>query len=158
MMKPYFIKGHTLFTDNYYTSPTLATYLLTNKTNSCGIVRQNRKFIPPLKQKLEKGETEAKSTNNLLAIKWKDRREVTVLITKHKLEMITLSKQDRKTNEFIRKPKCALECNEKMGAIDRSDMMLSNVECMKKLITWYKKSFYHTVDLCLLNADALYLT
>ena len=45
-----------------------------------------------------------------------------------------------------------------MGAIDRSDMMLSNVECMRKSIKWYRKLFFHTVDLCLLNAHALYLT
>lgn len=158
LMKPYLNKGHTLFTDNYYTSPTLSVYLHERKTNSCGTVRQNRKFMPPLQKKLQTGEKEAKATNTLLAVKWKDRREVTILTTKHKDEMVTLSKKDRKTNQFRKKPSSIVEYNEKMGAIDRSDMMLSNVECMRKSIKWYRKLFFHTVDLCLLNAHALYLT
>ena len=37
-------KGHILFTDNYYTSPSLATHLLQNSTHLCGTVRSNRKF------------------------------------------------------------------------------------------------------------------
>jgi hypothetical protein len=45
-----------------------------------------------------------------------------------------------------------------MGAVDRGDMMLSSVECVRKTIKWYKKLFFHTGDLCLLNAHALYLT
>ena len=39
LMKPYLNKGHTLYTDNYYTSPTLSVYLRNRKTNSCGTVR-----------------------------------------------------------------------------------------------------------------------
>ena len=36
------IKGHILFIDNFYTSPSLATFLLENGTHLCGIVRTNR--------------------------------------------------------------------------------------------------------------------
>ena len=114
--------------------------------------------MPTLQRKLQKGERETKCTNTLMTVKWKDRREVTILTTKHKDEMVTLSKKDRNTNEYRRKPASIIEYNEKMGAIDRSDMMLSNVECMRKSIKWYRKLFFHTVDLCLLNAHAMYLT
>jgi hypothetical protein len=58
----------------------------------------------------------------------------------------------------VRKPQCVTDYNEKMGDVDRSDMMLSSVECVRKTIKWYKKLFFHTVDLCVLNAHALYLT
>jgi hypothetical protein len=58
----------------------------------------------------------------------------------------------------VRKPLCVIDYNEKMGAVDRSDMMLSSMECVRKTIKWYKKLFFHTVDLCLLNALALCLT
>jgi hypothetical protein len=42
LMKPYLSKGHSLYTDNYYTSPTLSAYLFDCKTNSCGTVRLHR--------------------------------------------------------------------------------------------------------------------
>ena len=158
LMQQYLNKGHSLFTDNYYTSPTLSLYLHDKKTNSCGTVRQNRKHMPPLKNKLQKGEIQSKATDKLLGLKWQDRREVTMLTTMHKNEMVTLTKRDRKTNQFIKKPSCVVEYNEKMGAVDRSDMMLSSVECVRKSTKWYKKLYFHAIDLCLLNAHALYLT
>lgn len=75
LMKPYLYKGHSLHTDNWYKSPTLSTYRQKNKTNSCGTVRTNRKEMPNLTQKLSKGETVSMSTENLLSVKWKDRRD-----------------------------------------------------------------------------------
>lgn len=46
LIQPYLDKGHSLFTDNWYTSPVLSTYLFQHKTNSCGTVRANRKNMP----------------------------------------------------------------------------------------------------------------
>ena len=43
LMAPYLGKGHVLYTDNYYTSPSLATYFLSNQTHLCGTIRCNRK-------------------------------------------------------------------------------------------------------------------
>lgn len=45
-----------------------------------------------------------------------------------------------------------------MGAIDRSDMMLSSTERARKTIKWYKNLFFHMVDFSLFNTQALYLT
>ena len=44
LMEPFLNKGHILFTDNYYTSLSLATHLLENLIHLCGIVRSNWKF------------------------------------------------------------------------------------------------------------------
>jgi hypothetical protein len=59
LMKPYLNKGHSLYTDNYYTSPTLSAYLVDRKTNSCGTVQLNRKCMPVLRKKLTRGHTES---------------------------------------------------------------------------------------------------
>jgi hypothetical protein len=67
LIKPYFYKGYSLYTDNFYTSPTLAMYLHKRKINSCGTVRKNRKFMPNLEAKLKLGERKSMWTNKLLA-------------------------------------------------------------------------------------------
>ena len=46
LMAPYLGKGHMLYTDNWYTSPTLATFLLSNKTYLCATVKSNGKHFP----------------------------------------------------------------------------------------------------------------
>ena len=38
--------GHILFADNYYTSPTLASFFLENGTHLCGTIRANRYNFP----------------------------------------------------------------------------------------------------------------
>ena len=57
LMAPFLGKGHVLFTDNYYTSSSLATYFLANQTHLCGTVGINRKHYPKdlQSEELEKG-------------------------------------------------------------------------------------------------------
>ncbi|KAJ8949458.1 hypothetical protein NQ318_007559 [Aromia moschata] len=131
--------------DNYYTSPALSTYLHKHKTNSCGTVRSNRKKLPKFEKKLKKGETEFRSSEHMLALKWKDRREVFMLSTMHENKMVTLPKKDRITGENIKKPLCVVDYNRKMGAVDKTDMMISSLDCTCKTIKWYKKLFMHIV-------------
>ena len=45
-------RGHLLFTDNYYTSPELYTYLYEREVYACGTLRCNRKGVPPLLKKM----------------------------------------------------------------------------------------------------------
>lgn len=65
LTKSYFSYGHSLYTDNFYTSPTLAMYLHKKKINSCGIVRKNRKLMPDISSKFKLGERKAMCTNKL---------------------------------------------------------------------------------------------
>ena len=46
LMETFLGKGHVLFTDNYYTSPTIAKYLIASKIHLCGTVRSNRYNYP----------------------------------------------------------------------------------------------------------------
>ncbi|XP_050499979.1 piggyBac transposable element-derived protein 4-like, partial [Diabrotica virgifera virgifera] len=157
LMKSYLDKGHSLFTYNWYTSPTLSTYLFEHKTNTCGTVRTNRKQMPDLSGKLEKGETKSMVSDNMLAVRWKDRRDVNMLTTFHKDQMINVNKTNMKTGESVKKPECVVHYNQNMGAVDRTDMMLSSTECVRKTLKWYKKLFFHILDLCVLNSHALFL-
>jgi hypothetical protein len=51
LMRPYLGKGHTLITDNWYTSPRLYTLLHKHKTNAYGTMRKNRVGMPQMKKK-----------------------------------------------------------------------------------------------------------
>ena len=43
-----------------------------------------------------------------------------------------------------------------MGAVDKVDMQISFSECLRKTIKWYKKLFFHFLDLSVYNAYVLY--
>lgn len=70
-----------------------------HKTTTCGTVRFTRKQVPDLSGKLEQGETSLKFSENMLAVRWKDRREVTMLTTMHEDKIVQLNKK-RQTPEL----------------------------------------------------------
>lgn len=43
LMRPFLNRGYVLYTDNFYTSPSLAKFLLNNETYLCGTIKNNRK-------------------------------------------------------------------------------------------------------------------
>ena len=43
LMRPFYDRGHVFYTDNFYTSPTLAKNLLERKTYLCGTIKKSRK-------------------------------------------------------------------------------------------------------------------
>jgi hypothetical protein len=43
-----------------------------------------------------------------------------------------------------------------MGSVDRSDMQISYIECVRKTVKWYKKLFFHLLDISVLNSYILH--
>lgn len=158
LLGAYLQKGHTLWVDNWYSSPMLFDHLHKNKTNVCGTVRKNRREMPKFTGKLPKGQVEDKHTDNMMALRWMDRREVCMLTTLHTNLMQQSHKKDRQTGQPIVKPQCVIDYNKTMGAVDRSDMMLSSIESVRKSMKWYRKFFFHLLDISILNSHALYNT
>lgn len=156
LLLPYLNKGHTIYLDNWYSSPELFLWLHEKCTNAVGTVRKNRKHLPPLPDKLKKGEIQFKSCGTLLALKWMDNKEVWMLSTVNGPEFVETEKKDHKTGQNKLKPSCVVNYNKSMGAVDKADMMLSSVQCIRKTMKWYKKVFFHLTDLCVLNAKAIY--
>ena len=141
LMDSYLHKGHNLFIDNWYTSPILFELLHAKSTGACGTVRRNRIGMPNFMNKLKRGEHDYQHTDILLAESWLDKREVTMLSTIHEPKMINSGKIDYTTGEQIQKPISVKDYNENMGAVDRSDMQISYVECVRKTVKWYRKLF-----------------
>lgn len=157
LLKSYLGKGHTLITDNWYTSPHLYNLLHEKeKTNAFGTVRQNRKDMPKMEEKLKGGECVSRSTHNLLALKWRDKKDVWMLSTSHSDDFVETKKINYQTGEPKRKPKCVADYNALMGAVDKIDMTLSSLHCVRKSTRWYKKYFFHLLDLAIYNAYILH--
>ena len=78
-------KGYCMYMDNFYTSPELYEELFFYSTYAFGTVHQNRKGLPKAvtTAKLKKTEAVFRHNEPLLAIKWCDKRAVTILTTIH---------------------------------------------------------------------------
>lgn len=156
MLESYLGQGHTLFVDNWYTSPTLFHYLHERMTGACGTVKPNRKFMAKFPIGLQKGDVVHKQANNILAVKWKDKRDVHLLTSVHEPKLQRSENIDHSTNTFIDKPEAVIVYNQNMRLVDKSDSMMSSVECSRKTMKWYKKMFFHLIDCAVLNAHILY--
>ena len=117
------IKAIHLYIDNWYTSIPLLQYLRDIDTLACGTIRKNRKGFPDAvsKAKLnQRGEPIAYQSDALLALKFKDTREVHILTTIHDKRMQNVRNRRIPTNP-IQKPKCIVNYNQHMGAVDCTD-------------------------------------
>jgi hypothetical protein len=147
-------KGYTLYMDNWYSSPALYRQLRSNQTDALGTVRLNRKHMPvQLKKKVAKGQTIALYSTDLMALKWMDKREVSILSTFHGSEMTTV----RTFRGNKEKPVAVVAYNKHMGAIDLADQMLTAYPAeRKRRKVWYKKQFCHLLNQIVLNSYILF--
>ena len=141
--------------DNFYSSPDLFQRLVQRTTDAVGTVSITRKVMPmDLKNELKKGVVSAKC-GKLVVLKWKDKRDVSVLTTKHSDEMQPVSRKGGL--EFVNKPMCVIEYNKYMGGVDLKDQLLETFLLeRKRQKAWYKKLFNHLVNTAVLNAYILY--
>ncbi|XP_023288038.1 piggyBac transposable element-derived protein 4-like [Orussus abietinus] len=138
LTKPVVNKGYTLYMDNWYSSPALFLRLHNQKTNVIGTVRNTRKNMPKdlAPKKLKPGEYLYRACNGLLAVRWKDKRDVYMLTTKHaSVELIEV--RDRHDRTKL-KPNCVIEYNNGMGGIDLNDQI-----CLTTQDAWYLQEVKH---------------
>nr|XP_003706754.1 PREDICTED: piggyBac transposable element-derived protein 4-like [Megachile rotundata] len=152
--------GHTLFLDNWYSSPSLFAKLQSIKTNAIGTVRCNRKNMPKelAAEKLKRSDVISRSSNGILVARWKDKKDIYVMSTKHsKVEMKEVEKKRWKNNnDPVTKPNIVLEYNNGMGGVDLQDSYLSSFALMRKYVKSYKKIFFYLADIALFNSYVLF--
>jgi len=157
LAEDYLDKGRTMYTDNWYTSVTLANQLLKRSTNLVGTLRSNRKFNPVsvVKAKSKKGEIiSSQSKNNIVVLKWKDKRDVLMLSTKHKNNTVVVN---NKRGKQVVKPQMVIDYNKAKGYVDICDLRSSYHSPLRRSLKWYRKvAFEILLNTCLLNAMSLY--
>lgn len=157
MAEDYLDMGRTVYTDNWYSSYNLATELLNRKTHLVGTLRSNRKNNPKevIQKKLKKGDYIAKQCNRgVTVLKWKDKRDVLVISTKHKASMVSFINNYGKE---IQKPNIILDYNKGKSLVDVCDLRNSYHNPLRRTLKWYKKiAFELLLNTSVLNALSLY--
>ncbi|KAF9406815.1 hypothetical protein HW555_012954 [Spodoptera exigua] len=156
LMEGYLEKGHTLYTDNWYTSIDLGRKLLDKETHLVGTLRKNRKYLPKdvINGKIKKGEFRAKENEDgITCMKWKDKRDVYLLSTKHSIGFKRTYKRDKE----IIKPKIVVDYNNAKSSVDLSDQMIAYSTPLRKTIKWYRKLAVELLlNTALLNSYIIY--
>lgn len=150
--------GRTAYTDNFYTSVSLATKLNMKETHLVGTLRANRKYNSPevVAAKLTRGDRIVReSSNGILELKWKDKRDVMVLSTKHNDDMVEIAKR----GGTIVKPKTIVDYNQGKTFIDLSDPMSSYSCYLRRTIKWYRRLILKLLlGTCVANGLVVYNT
>ncbi|CAK1592332.1 unnamed protein product [Parnassius mnemosyne] len=155
LMRPYLLKGHNLFMDNYYNSVTLSEKLLDLKTHTNGTLRKTRKDNPKeiVQKKLQKGQHVWARKGKVYVSAWKDKRDVYMVTTMDHPALIEV------TNRFGKKKTKPIEVNrynKSMSGVDRLDQMISYYSSPRKTIRWYKKVLFHIMDTTVWNSFYIY--
>ena len=154
LLDGYFNAGHDLYCDNYYTSPTLFLHLFNRRMGATGTMRV-RKGCPKalLKATLKnKGDKKVMNNGPLVAMKYKDRKDVVVLSSSFSTKDVDVGRIDRVSKQPIQHPECIHKYNAFMGGVDRSDQMVKYEGIRRRQIKWWKKVFFHLVSLTVSNA------
>lgn len=150
-------KGHHLYVDNWYTSVPLFKHLSEKQTPCCGTIRKNRGKFPSTftNMKLPRGQTLHLVKENILAIRYHDKRDVFFLTTIHRPKLVATKKKDKEGNEIM-KQQAIDDYNQSMGFVDRNDAITSQHNMVRKCRKWTTKIVFHMLEESLLNAHILY--
>ena len=72
--------------------------------------------------------------------------------------LLDCGKVNFKTSQKIMKSDAFIDYNINMRLVDKSDIMIGFIDCLRKGCKWYNKAFLHIIDMCMLNAYILYKT
>jgi len=148
--------GHKLYMDNFFPSPDLYDDLAQKKIFYCGTVRLHRKGMPknlkPKILRLKHGDSRVRSRGDMMAVVWKDKRDVCLLTNIH-----DPPREGNYHNEHGNaiKPAIVADYNCHMGHVDNADRMANSYTASPRTWKWTKKLFYHLLDMAIVNSYIL---
>jgi Transposase IS4/DDE_Tnp_1-like zinc-ribbon len=71
----------------------------------------------------------------------------------HSMKLVPMKHPKNTTRE---KPETVILYNQFMGGVDRVDQVLTPYSTARKSIKWYKKMFFHLIDICIYNSKCIY--
>lgn len=95
-----------------------------------------------------------RSCNGTLALKWKYKRDVYIISTKHGTAKVTEQGEDQFNPSL--KPKRVIEYNKGISGIDRQGQMLVCFPVIRKYAEGYRKLFFYAFHIALFNSYILF--
>lgn len=157
---------YIIYTDNFYTSPVLFHHLIQQGFGVRGTYREGRTGVPKTKEnaldkRSPRGSIRWMRDGDLLYIKWKDTREVSLCSSIHPMYSGDMVQRWQKTGEqhqrvSVPRPTAVTEYNKYMGGVDTSDQMLGTNSVHRKTKRWTIAVFQHLVDICVTNSFVIH--
>ena len=151
----------TVVADNYFTTISLANYLLDHDTYLIGTLRSNRvgSGRAIFENDLSRGEVYGlQNKDGIKLIRWKDKNDVLMISTRpsHSASIVDSGKLNFQ-NEPIMKPQVVLDYNEGRQGTDLSDQLSTYYTCLRKSVKWYRKVAFELVfGTALVNSYLIY--
>ena len=162
LTKDFLNRGYHLFMDNYYSSPLLYVNLWERGIGATGTLRPNRKGTPKvmgqarLPEKQKPGDMICMHNRNLLCVRYQDKRSVVLMSTVDDIQPVETGKLNRNDGMPIKKPRILNQYNKFMGGVDRADQMLSYTPFKMRTLKWWKRVWFHILNVAILNAYVIY--
>ena len=159
LLQPLLNKGYHLYLDNFYTSPALFQHLLLNDTLACGTLRSVRAKFPSsfTSEKLDRGETRFLTKDHILALRFRDKKDIYFLSTIHKPSLVSTRKRNKEGNPIV-KQELINDYNLHMGGVDRNDQIIKHLSCVRKCHKWTTKVVFHFLEEAIYNAFVIHQT
>ena len=159
-------KGHKVYMDSFYSSPSLFLKLKDKNIGACGTVISNRKGMPqelkPSSLSLKKGDPPVfmrKKDDDMIACAWHDTKRLSLLSTIDNnltLEKDVRSKDNDTGYRTVEKPVLAEMYNHFMGGVDTLDQLLGTYQYPHKSQKWYHTVYHRVREVALVNGFILY--
>ncbi|ROJ57629.1 PiggyBac transposable element-derived protein 4 [Anabarilius grahami] len=148
-------------------SPLLFRHLRQLGFGACGTYPEGRTGVPSTKQnalnkRSPRGSIRWIRDDDLLFVKWRDTREVSMCTTVHTVysgETVLrwqTTEDGQKQKVPVSRPTAARQYNKYMGGVDTSDQMLGTKSMHRKTRKWYMTVFLHFLDIAVTNSFILH--
>ena len=148
-----------IYMDNFFTSVKLAIDLLKRGLYCCGTMRPQRRGFPAelMQSRLTRGQSAVKQRGNLMALVWKDRRNIAFISTCSQPD--EFGRCERRTPQGIieiQRPQLVEQYNGHMGGVDLNDQIRETYGLGYHNKKWWVTMFNTLLNIAVTNAFILY--
>ena len=161
--EPYLGKGHSIYTDRYYTSIPLVQALAECNTDFTGTVRKNRLHLPDAIHdktfRLADNEVVSFRNDRLLTVGWRaPQKKKPVIVVSSDGSAKPIKVRSRATGRLSSKPTVVDAYNQSMNGVDTADQFTVYYSFVRKSKKWWRKLFFWLFKVSFVNNYILYKT
>ena len=159
LLKEYSHNELTVYMDSYFSSPALFLYLFQNGFNCVGMMMGNRKFLSEaIKDKAKTGDAVYFENNELLIMKFKDKKPINILSTIKNTQQVDYQVYDKNEEQKVdkKKPILLFDYGRNMKGVDKNNQISSYFAIEMRNYKWWKSVFLKLLDIVMTNSYILH--